>query len=85
MTPAEFWDATPREVSLAIEAAAWHQDQAERRAITTAWLTEAFARHRQLPPLDRVTGQRAGAQTPEEQLAIMQTFSLLHNMRSDGV
>ncbi len=39
---------------LSIEAAAWREEQEMRRAVTTAWYTESFARTKRLDSLGSI-------------------------------
>lgn len=50
----EFWDLTPAETYMAIEAAVWRDTQAQKRALASAWRTAAFSRAKRLPPLNQV-------------------------------
>lgn len=50
---ADFWEATPRETVLVIEAAGWRFVQQQRTAVSIAWFAEAFARTKRLEPLER--------------------------------
>lgn len=49
---------------------------AEDRLISGAWYTEAFARMRRLPALDKVLrgGKSDEPQTPDDMLAVMQSI-----------
>jgi len=79
---------TPREAVAAIRAAAWRRAEAERQAVTTAWLVASFGRQKRLPSLDRLVpraGEKKRAKTPEEQLAFVRAFAKAHNKRMDGV
>jgi hypothetical protein len=50
----EFWDMTPRETVLVIEAAAWRAEQAQRGRAWLAWHVAALSRATRLPPLSRL-------------------------------
>lgn len=56
MTVAEFWDQTPRETYLAIEAALWRDERAQRQQMAQAWYTAALTRTKKLPTLKQLTG-----------------------------
>lgn len=48
---AEFWDLTPRETWITIEAAGWRAEQAARRDVALAWHVAALSRTKTLPSL----------------------------------
>jgi hypothetical protein len=50
----EFWDLTPRETFLAIDAAGWRTEQAARRDVALAWHVAALSRTKTLPSLARL-------------------------------
>jgi hypothetical protein len=64
-----------------IEAAAWRHAQKTRRAVMTAWLTEAYARQKELPSLDRVLAdeQRAPDLTPDQEQSVWDSWAKQHN------
>lgn len=47
----EFWDLTPHETYLAIEAALWRDQQRQRQDIVLAWRTAALTRAKKMPSL----------------------------------
>lgn len=51
---AEFWDLTPQETFMTIEARLWREAQQYKRAISQAWLTAALGRAKRLPALPRL-------------------------------
>ncbi len=63
----EFWALTPRETTMAIEAAQWRMDLAHRARMSLAWHTAALTRVKKLPPLARlIEPPAAKSLTPEE-------------------
>ncbi len=48
---AEFWEMTPRETYMAIEAAGWRENQRLRQRMSMAWLTAALGRQKRMPSL----------------------------------
>jgi len=48
------WEYTPYEISLIGESKAEKEKAELKKAIITAYYTEAFARHKRLPKLDKV-------------------------------
>ena len=48
------WEYTPYEISLIAESKAETEKEELKKAIITAFYTEAFARHKRLPKLDKV-------------------------------
>lgn len=42
---------TPKETTLAIEAAIWHDERAQKRAMSQAWYTAALRRQKRIPGL----------------------------------
>lgn len=51
LTVQAYWDLTPVETYLVIDAAIWRVEQAQRRDLVLAWRTAAFSRAKRLPPL----------------------------------
>jgi hypothetical protein len=54
VTVAEFWDMTPRETFLAMEAGAWRMQQEQTLAMSAAWHAAAFQRAKRMPSLSSV-------------------------------
>lgn len=54
VTVLEFWDLTPRETFMAIAAAIWRDEQAQRQQIALAWRTAALTRAKKLPTLKQL-------------------------------
>jgi len=50
----DFWEMTPRETMLAIEAANWREREAEKRAIAQARLTALLVRAKRIPTLKQL-------------------------------
>lgn len=47
----EFWELTPREVYMAIEAAQWRDERRQKQDIALAWRTAALTRVKRMPSL----------------------------------
>jgi hypothetical protein len=56
--PLEFWDMTPRETYMAIDAARWRAEQEARRDVALAWHIAALTRARRMPQLKQLLGTR---------------------------
>lgn len=54
MTVADFWDMTPRETILAMEAGAWRMQQERELAMSAAWHAAALSRAKRMPSLSSV-------------------------------
>lgn len=54
VTTAEFWAMTPRETTMAIEAAIWRNELAQKQALAMAWHTAALGRQKRIPGLRQV-------------------------------
>lgn len=50
----EFWDLTPRETFMAIDAAIWRDEVQQRRNLTLAWQTAALTRAKRMPSLKQL-------------------------------
>jgi hypothetical protein len=59
----EFWDMTPCETVLAIEAAAWRLEQDERGRLRLAWHVAALSRAKRLPPLAQLMAPQKQSRT----------------------
>lgn len=46
-----FWEMTPRETDMAIEAALWRMEQQQDYGLQMAWLTAALQRTKRMPSL----------------------------------
>ena len=72
MTPAEFWELTPRETFMYITASVWRLTQQHRSDLWAAWHVAALTRGEKLPALrtvlDTIPAVRTRAQlmTPEQ-------------------
>ena len=51
VTVLSFWDLTPRETLIAMEAAVWRAEQAQAGQLAQAWHVAALLRNKQLPSL----------------------------------
>lgn len=54
VTVAEFWAMTPRETTMAIEAAIWRDERAQKQALSLAWHTAALGRQKRMPGLKQL-------------------------------
>lgn len=54
----EFWALTPRETVLAIEAALWRDEHAQRQQVAASWRTAALMRAKKLPSLRKLLADR---------------------------
>lgn len=68
----EFWESTPREVSIFFEAMARKLEREQENIISHAWLTAKLQRVKKIPNLDNFIKKRA--QTEEEMLRSMQNI-----------
>jgi len=50
----EFWDQTPRETFMAIDAAIWREEVRQKQNLTLAWQTAALTRAKRLPSLKQL-------------------------------
>lgn len=51
ISPLAFWDMTPREVVLSIEAMAWQAEREQERMLSLAWHIAALQRQKRLQSL----------------------------------
>jgi len=51
---AEFWEMTPRETYMAIEAAIWRDEQRQKHDVVLAWRTAALMRAKRMPSLKQL-------------------------------
>lgn len=58
---ADFWEMTPRETKMAIEAAIWRDERQQRQALSLAWHTAALSRAKRLPSLKRLLSTSSGS------------------------
>ena len=50
----EFWDLTPRETFMAIEASIWREEVRQKWDITVAWQTASLSRAKRMPSLKQL-------------------------------
>lgn len=63
----EFWEMTPPETYMAIEAATWRMEHEQRLMAWTAWHVAALSRAKKLPSLTKIlTPPEAKKLTPDE-------------------
>ncbi len=65
----EFWRMTPRETSLAFEAATWRYDRERQRAAWMAGHIAALGRAKRLPSLRRLMGMPVAKKLSEDEAA----------------
>lgn len=58
---AEFWEMTPRETLLTIEAAIWIDRRRVRQDLSLAWHTAALSRVKRMPSLKRLLASSKGS------------------------
>jgi len=54
VTVGEFWDMTPRETFMALNASVWRIEQEMARSLVLAWNIAALERTKRLPPLSKL-------------------------------
>jgi hypothetical protein len=54
VTVLEFWELTPRETTMTIEAAVWREERQQKADRARAWLAAALTRARRLPSLQQL-------------------------------
>ena len=62
MTVGEFWDMTPRETFMALNAAVWRIEQEMARSLSLAWNIAALERTKRLPSLSKLLAPVADKQ-----------------------
>ena len=60
LTITEFWDSTPYEIFIAIDAFVWNVDRENKRDAWLAWNIAALTRAKRLPPLKRFLKGKPG-------------------------
>lgn len=50
----EFWDLTPRETVMVIDASIWREEIRQKREVALAWRTAMLTRARRLPSLKQL-------------------------------
>lgn len=63
---AEFWELTPRETYMAIEAVLWQDKRQQQQMITAAWLTASLSKAKRIPPLKQLLAEPARKLSGEE-------------------
>lgn len=71
---AQFWEMTPAETFMAIEAALWREERQWRQDVTRAWLTAALTRARWLPRLEQLLASEPKRLSGEELARRQQEF-----------
>ena len=64
MSISDFWESTPREIDIVIQA----HIESRKEAVALAWLNAAWQRCKKLPSLSSVIGTEKVNQTPEQML-----------------
>jgi hypothetical protein len=75
LSPAEFWEQTPRSFVSIMEGRARAAKRESDASLSLAWHIEAFARQKKLKPLRELLGIKPKAQTPDEMLAVFQAIA----------
>lgn len=57
MSVAEFWELTPAETFVVLEAWGWRVEQEQKGRAWLAWHIAALQRMKRLPPLSRLVGR----------------------------
>lgn len=60
MAVADFWQLTPRETYMAIEAAIWQDERQQRSAVAAAWLVAKLTKAKRIPPLKQLLVEKKG-------------------------
>lgn len=55
----EFWELTPKETLMQMEAVIWREKRQAKATITQAWLTAALGRVKRMPALAQLLAGRA--------------------------
>lgn len=76
MGPEAFWEQSPRSFVSIMEGCSRAAKRRSDAMLSQAWHTEAFARQKQLKPLDQLLRSPAKAQTPDEMLAQLHGFAM---------
>ena len=78
--PDSFWNQTPRRLDAILTGYVQRRRIEAEQAISTAWHTEAFARVKRLPTLDKALGRKPPPpkdQSNDELLAAMRTWAAM--------
>lgn len=69
LSPAEFWNFTPRELALLARARGRRAETETRRLLAIAWHVAAFMRVEKLPPLEQILAPPKSTKAEEQELA----------------
>lgn len=73
---ADFWQLTPRETYMAIEAAIWQDERRQRSAVAASWLVAKLSKAKRIPPLKQLLVEKKGRKlTGAEKRKRQQEFS----------
>lgn len=92
MSLAEFWRVTPRETVMFIQAAAWREEGAMRRAMAASWHTADLAGARfagKMPKFDKFLPPRRSAatrrpRTPKQVAAYLESWAMQFPRKKKG-
>lgn len=73
----EFWNLTPYEFFILVEAYTENEEERSKELIIQAYYTEAFARMKKLPKLDKILNSTKSKrkQTDEEMLRVVEELN----------
>lgn len=80
---AEFWQVTPWQMSVMVEAYSKRLDSEQTSKIGAAWYTAAFGRAAKLPPLKEVLSPKKTPSKMIDEAAIMATFKKYQQLRDE--
>jgi hypothetical protein len=64
----EFWDLTPRETFMMIDASLWREEVQQKQDLTLAWQTAALIRAKRLPSLKQLLNNKPAKPLRGEEL-----------------
>lgn len=75
--PSEFWEMTPYELTIYVEAFTDKLKFEAKERITQSWMTAAFYRSKKMPKLEKLLKDMDGkqAQTPEDMLEVVKRLN----------
>lgn len=81
--PAEFWDMTPVELAITIDAYVEHETAEFKQGLTMAYMGASWQRSKKMPRLETVLNKVDGttrrkkkkAQTPQEMMAVFKAMA----------
>ena len=79
--PARFWDISPRETALEIQAATARIKREHKNRAWLAWHIAALGRIEKMPTLEKLMGEPEPQQTDEEMIAIATGWAIAAERR----